>query len=226
MRSVGTDPSVVEQMGLTLIPDKTANAIHIYSTNDHTLSYSKVLVNTPLKQRVILSADFCRQLLSVSKMRDGRINLYINDDHALVTCDDIILYGRLLRSDTPLEFVGIMDDHLPGFERSGIKAAKLVELPKGLRPVLERAVIIANSKMEPTKTTVTVNDGMIKFFSSSDRGEVNDKLRLPGCSDVSVKLDPVWLKIGAEGADDMMVSDRCAVFATPTNLFMIAANTD
>ena len=65
LQSISSYATVPDQLGVTLIPDKSG--LVVCSTNRATISYAR-LVPSPLalKKRVILSTDFCEQMLRLA----------------------------------------------------------------------------------------------------------------------------------------------------------------
>ncbi len=215
LRSVGNDVSVPDQLGVTIIP-RDDGFVNLFSTNDKTLCCSSVKSRTPLKKRVILSADFCRQLIRFGKSESLAID--ITEEYSLAQVGKTMIYGRLIYSDNPVRFEEMMNAHLP-------KKAKLVPMPSRLRMAIERAIVITSSKTATTKTEVTVNDSHIQLSSKSDRGSIQDRVAFEdsGHPPASITLDPAHLRIGQEGADKILFTERAAILSKGSSVFMIAA---
>lgn len=220
MRSVSSDTSIPDQLGVTLIAEK--GVLHVCSTNGMTMTHATIKVNgSPgFKDRVILSAPFCNQMLALAKT-EKKLQLEIHDDHALLVCSDgTILFGRLIESPQPLNFLGVLDENFPDEDRK-----LLIEIPTKMHLILERAVVIAESKADRTKTTITVRDGKMKFFSASDRGEVADTMLVGETQpEVSMRIEARHLKNGYGDFDRMLITERCAVMVKDNKMYMVAAS--
>lgn len=207
LRSIGADASVPEQMGITLIPN--SKQLHLYATNDVTLSHVRVQVKDQPKKRCILPTEFCRQFVALVKGANP-VSLEISDDYALAKLGDVTLFGRLVASDHPLDFDTILKDGFPDFGKSD----KLPKTPAGIRFALERATIITSSRLEPTKTKFVVQGESMEMISASDRGTVNDRLMADkNQKAVKIRLDPNWLKAGLTYDEDerFLLTNRCAI---------------
>lgn len=216
MRSISTDTSIPDQLGITLIIE--GDNINLYSTNNSTISHAKVPLNgkAPFKERVVLSAPFCKEMLELTKTVVGTI--YIADDHSLMTRGSVSLFGRLIEVDKPIPFAKVLKHHLPDDHRK-----KAVEMPDRLAMMLTRAMVITDSPTEQTKTLFTVKDGSMTLLSESGKGKVKDVVKVEGHPDVSVKLEPKLLSLGLADFDNFLVTDQCAIMSRGTRIYMVAA---
>lgn len=211
MRSVSIDTSVPDQLGVTLIPVK--EQIKLFATNNNTLSHS--LLSGKLKQRVILPAQFCEQLLKLAK-NEKSIALTISDDHALLKANGTTLFGKLISSKNPLGYDDILAHHMPD-------KLKLFDIPAGLKNMLERATIITESAAGRTSTAFTVTSGDMKLFSKSDKGEVLDRLRVDQTNAVAMSADPKLVKSGLDMFKKMVVTDDCIIMKEGPHHYLVAA---
>jgi len=220
MRSVSIDTSVPDQLGITLIPD--GKDLLFYSTDDRTLSHARLAVKggTSLKQRVILSSHFCRQVLNL--VNDAKpLHLEIHKDHALLMgAGGTLLFGKLVHSEKPLNFNSILDHNFPEGSEN-----KLVTIPTKLELILERAVIVASASVEPVRTHINVQGGVVRFSTVSARGEVHDTLQIEGKhKDVEIKVDAKLLKNGYGQFDQMLLTSSCFVMVNEDVLYLVAAS--
>lgn len=221
MQSISNDTSIPDQLGLTMIPN--GKELYLYATNNQTLSHAKIRAKTDLAGRVILSKPFCEQMIALTKTI-AKFRLIIDTDHSLIVTDDAILFGRLVSSEHPLDFTEIMDAHLPEEERPN-----LITMPKHLEYVLKRALVITDTKMEETKSLITVKNGQMTVVSKSTRGELDDKVtdkegHIKKHPDISVRLNPRLLKAGYERYDKMLVTKSCAVMTKGDTVYLVSAN--
>lgn len=218
MRSVGKDTSSPDTTGVTLTAGESS--LSLYSTNNATVSHAAVKLarKAPFKERVILSASFCEELLALVKGKE-QTHVEIYDDHALCVAGGTVLFGRLVESDKPLPFDEIMARHFPASAKK-----QLVPIPSKLKLILERATIIADAKGGMVRTAVTVKDGRMRFVTKSDRGEVIDSMQVGEQQpEVSVMLEARLLKVGYGHFDKMLVAADCCVMAGDGTLYMVAA---
>lgn len=225
LRSVSEDTSRPDHLGVTLIPHDVG--ILLFSTNGNTVSNAFVDKNTDkngvdLKDRIILSTDFCKQMLALA---DDKSRLEINDGYALFSTQEATLFGKLIESEKPLEFEQLMDKHFPS---SHIK--KLVPLPSNLKFMLERAIIMLDSVEADAKTLATIRDGKLKLLSKSGKGEVTDTVKIDDKHpEVSVKLNPKMMKIGCEAElDHMLITNDAMVMSNKSgsSIYLIAATSE
>lgn len=217
-RSLKEDTSMPDSLGITLVfEDKVVN---LYATNDSTISFASVKLKQPTKEtRVVLSGDFCRQMLVLAKF-DGVKHLEINEGYSLFECGDNVLFGKLVDVQRPLDFDSVIENL---FSKEVQK--NLVTIPSKLELILDRAVIITESKTERSKTAITVNDGIAKFFSKSEKGEVRDTCQLEDAHpNVEVNIDPRLFKQGYGAYEKFVLTDQCLIMTKGTSLYLVSAS--
>lgn len=216
MRSTTSDTSVPDYLGVTLIPDDKYT--DIFSTNNYTLTHASVPSKSGLKERVILSADFCRQLLALKP--EGPLRLEIQNDYALAQVDGTHVFGQLIATSRPLNFHHMLDHHLQNNSEK-----KFVSIPTKLALILARATIVTDSKVDQTSTLITVQDGIMRFDSKSARGEVKDSMQIEKQHpNVSVKLQAKFLKTGIEYFDRLLITDRCAIMQKDNLTYLVSSH--
>lgn len=218
MRSLGNDPSVPELNGVSLI--SVGDQVHIYASNHTTLSHARARSGGDARfERAIFSGPFCKQLVALSKRPFDRVSLAIENDFAYATFDDVELWGSLIRSDQVLvDFPDVLRRNFPDFENQ----KRLVPIPRELGLMVDRAIIVAESRLEPIKTTITVRDGTGFFQSSSDRGQVKDAASFENHPDISVQIEPKLIKIGLDGADGMLITGTAIILANRKYAYLIS----
>src|SRR5205807_1397130 len=113
LRSVSADTSIPDQLGITITSE--GNELLMYSTNNATLSHSRVKFIKPfkLKNRVILSAQFCKQMVELAKDHSD-LKLEIHEDNtSLLTAGKITLFGRTIDVDKPIDFKALLNTNIP-----------------------------------------------------------------------------------------------------------------
>jgi DNA polymerase III sliding clamp (beta) subunit (PCNA family) len=215
MRSVSTDGSVADQLGITIIPE--GRELLLFSTNNHTLSYVRMPSGAfSMRRRTILPAAFCEQLLALAK--DDEARLVVTDKCVQASIGDVMLYGRLIESAQPLDFRKLIDSHIPN---GGIK--KMIDIPTKLEHILMRATILTEA--ERTTTKITVRGDKMDFYCRSDLHghEYKDVLQVKDHPQVEVSLDSKLLQLGYGYFDKMLLTDRCAIMAKDQSFYMVAA---
>lgn len=218
IRSLKEDTSMPDSLGITLL--FAGKMLNLYSTNDSTISFASVKLKQETKDlRVVLSGNFCRQMLALAKL-EGAKHLEINEGYSLFQSGDNVLFGRLVEVQRPLDFDSVLESSFPQELRR-----HLVSVPAKLELILERAVIITESKTERPKTAISIKGGIAKFFSKSEKGEVRDSVQLEEAQqDVDVNIDPRLFKAGYGFFDKMVLTEQCLVMSKGTSLYLVSAS--
>jgi len=213
MMSVGKDTSLAEKLGITLIPD--GKDLLCFSTDGPTLSHAVLHLNkkSSFKERVILPALFCQQLVKLTKSSKD-FSIEVHDDYALLIVGDVKLFTRLLVSEQRLNFQSVLN------ENYSAKAQKsLISIPTTLDLIIDRAAIIAGD--EPTD--ITVEDEVMKFHTKSDLGKVDDTLKVTDHPPVSVRLRAKLLKVEPGLFNKFVMTETCCIMSNDSGLYMVAA---
>jgi DNA polymerase III sliding clamp (beta) subunit (PCNA family) len=218
-RSLKEDTSMPDSLGITLAFDK--NGLNLYATNDATISYAHVKLKQHVHDdmRVCLSGNFCRQMLALAKLGD-KSHVEFHSNYSLFQCGDNVLFGRLVDVQRPLDFQSVIESSYPKSLHN-----KSVAVPSKLQLMLERAVIITESKTERSKTAITVKDGIARFHSASEKGEVRDSVQLEEMQpDVSVTIDPRLFKVGYGAYAKMLLTEQCLIMVNGnSSLYLVSA---
>ncbi len=219
LQSAGNDPSKPEQLGVTLIQAELFLAM--FGTNDSTFTYVPLILKEPLpiKNRVTLSTDFCKQAVKIAKA--GQTNIEINDEYSLLTSGKTTLFGKLIEIDRPIEFHKIINHNVP----SDIKKTAVM-IPSRLKMMIERAIIISDSPSEKNHTIITIRDGRLSMDSKSQtRGEMTDSVLLKEPHpDATLKIDCRNIKAGLDTYDKMFLTDKCMILTNARGaIYMVAA---
>jgi len=177
------------------------------------------------KRRVILSTDFCEQLLKLEKGAE-KISLAIRKDHALFQADGIMLFGRLIdESKHPLAFNEILESHF-----SDADAKRLVDIPAKFEAILDRSIIITTSKNDAARISIKAEEydkqnNRIRFLSKSASGDVSDFLLVSRTHDVAeITVEPKLLRAGVGRFSKILFTDRCVIMAEGNTLYMVTAS--
>lgn len=221
LHSAGDDPGKPEQLGVTLVKAND-KFLAMFGTNDQTLTYVPVSLKTlfPIKDRITLSTEFCKQAIRLSKGKKGQVE--VTSDYALLTLPNVTLLGKLVECDRPVEFHKIVNQNVP----TNIKDVA-IPIPSRLKEMILRATIISDVPSERgNHTAITIQDGRLKMRTKSQqRGEITDSVLLKNSHpDVELKLDCRHIKSGLDTFDKMLITDKCMILTNAKNaIHMIAA---
>jgi hypothetical protein len=149
----------------------------------------------------------------------GDIKFEIYDDHALASNDQgVILFGRLIEIDRPLDFPAVLKAHLPDdYQKS------LVPIPKRLPLSLKLASAVHEANQDYASTKITCSKEIMSFLTRTDRGEVLDKFKAAGHPDVEVTLSCSLVEDGLKPYDKMLATDRGMIMANGKGVYLVAA---
>ena len=178
----------------------------------------KKLVRTGLHP--ILPTEFCQQMLKLAAQAQTA-RLALHRDYVVFLADDVILYGRLLKSTEPLDFKAALRRHLPQDF-----AARAIPMPSQLGSLLKRAACLADIKGNESRTKISVKDGIAKFHTQSDRGVLDDTLAFPGHPDVQISTNAALLLRACAAHDKrILITEGCVIVADATGdqLYLLAS---
>lgn len=216
LRSTSQDTSVPDQLGITLIPKK--KSIDLYSVNGASLSRATVPVaEQVLKERVVLSAPFCEQMVRLAA-GDKKPTLVLASDHALFkTAAGTRLFGKYVDVPKPLDFEGQLAEVLP----DDLDQAS-VPVPKALGLALDRALIMSDPSGERVYSQLAVKSEAMILTTKSAKGEIVDRVRVPKHPDVAVSTDAQWLKVGCEAFDHVLVTEGAVIFGRGRSVYLVS----
>lgn len=181
---VGQDPTHPAQMGITIESDGT-----LYSTDNFTISRYRIAGKIPLpgNSPVIMPTFFCQQLLALAKaFPDEPVEIDIRTESLVaVIGEQATLFTKLLVDVEPMNFSHIINRHLEGEDLSDL----LMDIPDGFDSAFDRALLILSGDIDKA-TKLSVKDGRLKLYSSSQNGESSDTLILKVPDTEAIHVDP------------------------------------
>lgn len=223
MRAVSGDTARPEHLGVTVAP--LGDGIGLYATSGTTIAHVALPTLDFVdycSEQVILPKLFCDQACRFLRTAESAA-LTIANDHAHLTTDSVSLVSQLIESERPLDFESVISRYWP---EGGFDA--FIEIPNTFRLTVERAAIIADTKISRTPTTVKVKDGRASLRSASDRGEVQELVRFDNHPNLQTNINSKLIKEGLEGANAMLITEQCTLLANREHghVYMVAAMTD
>jgi hypothetical protein len=228
MLTTSMDTSIADQLGVSLIPD--GDGLLMCSINGPTMTRTRVAYLGPqrLKHRAILHSHFCQQLLRMVKPGDPVHLEGFGEPGPRIftgippTCDGYslartesgeYLYGRLVGSERPVDFAGIVAKHAP--------TSELVPIPNKLKMIVERALVL-DKRQDPPATEISVAAGRMSFIID---GAVMDSMPIadthPPVTGAAYNL--ARLAEPLKHYDRFLVTEEVMVLTNGRSLLLIAA---
>jgi DNA polymerase III sliding clamp (beta) subunit (PCNA family) len=218
MRSVGTDPSIPDQTGVTLISN--GKSLDVYSTDHATISWVNLKLNRSIKikgDRVILPAVFCKEML---KLKSDSPVLELGENEAVYTDGTNIVHSKYVQTTKPMDFNGIKDFHLKGTNEED-----LVPFPDDLDRALDNAIIITQKVVHKSMAVSIKKPGRLHLHSATkDQTELSewvdiskDHRPLNG----SVNIEPVLIKKGSNFFNKWLITESAVVMRKGDMVYLI-----
>jgi hypothetical protein len=220
LRSIKDGPNltVPEQLGVTLIPEKRDSLLWLYSADQMTLRYA-CLTSSPikLKQRAILSAEFCRQMLRLAaSTKTWRIDI----EQGLFLADDVLLHGDGIYPDNPQDFVRTVQRHMPTDYDS-----EAIPVPKGLAAAAQELAVITvdGGRHSDSEVGISITDGIATFEAESDLGAITKQLRMPRHPDVRATFKVSLLCEACTWAERILFTKNSIIMNSGPHFYLCAA---
>jgi hypothetical protein len=222
LQSVNANDAVAEETGVTLVRER--RDLHLYATDRQTLSHAQLklpqLPKATVPQRTVLTGKFCQQALRLAaQAQTTRFALY--GDHVRFMADEVVLFGRLIAVDNPLDFEDTVARLLPQDWHN-----KAIQIPKQLGPVLEQAARITKIKGAEIKSRIKISKGLATISSQSRLGQAEGRLALPRHPDVDTSVFAPHLLKALPGAAQLLITKDCAILNGGNKLCLVAAYDD
>lgn len=224
MRSVSTDTTIPDRIGVTFIAED--GGVGLYSSNANSMSYAHHPLKDKWPARVILPAAFCDHLLSVCAGTQEPINMTVQADHVIAECEGVLIYSRVIESERPINYARAFNANVTA------DLKKAVPIPSKMKLILERACIISESKESKVLTSIRASDGRLFFSTKSpDRGEISDSTQIAeGHPNVKVELEARHIRAAfdayhnsiTEQNGSLLISSRSFAFIKGKMIYMLA----
>lgn len=152
--------------GVAVIP--TDDGVELYATDSATIARVELKTTPPKCDPFIAPWPF---VAAAAKLAKAGAPLYVADNILILKVGDTLIGSNLLEFPDEPDIVKIVDDTV----RS---VGKLVALPEGLGPLLQRATILAGK--EEANVTFTGGSSELKLAAKFEMGDVAEVLTLSG----------------------------------------------
>jgi hypothetical protein len=213
MGGIGSDPNISDQLGITVEGDGNGSA-KLYTTNNATIRMATVKLAMQAG-RFLVSGLFCRQLIRVR--RPGQLELH--DDYVLFSdATGLMLWDRLIKPETPLDFGSVMDFHIEGVEDH------LVEVPSELLRVLNHMIPITDNTEHNSMEITVERYGKMRFRAESKYGEVEHELRIDWRHPlVQVRAEPRLIRDGKAYFEKWVVTEKAVILRKGNKTILIGS---
>lgn len=213
LRSIGTDASRPDQLGVTIIPG--TNAFGVWTTNGKTLTRALIKGEFPSEKRICLPEAFCKNFVDLYD--GGRLVYALDKDSLTFAWGSIVMRCAFIEVDKPLPFKDV-------YARNTKDAGIFVPVPSRLERVLGRACVVASGDDRAIRTKITVTNTMAKFVTQSKVGEVKDSLALAaGHADAEIEVDPKAFRLGCGDFNEMVITNDAVCMRNDYASYLIAA---
>ena len=217
-----------DQLGVTVLSE--GRDLRLFSTNRATITAARARIpDFKLQERVILSTDFCQQLLRLNKdaPADKTRQLAIRSDHALFVVDGTVLFGLLVAGDNPLDFVSTVARHLPRGDPNGMaKMDDKGEQRKRLKIALEMATRVTSVAGNETKTRIVAHNNIIRITAKSDNAAIDDTVNVDKHPNVEIAVNARLVNSGYDRYDNFLITKDCLIMSRDQSIYLVAAFED
>lgn len=217
--SAGNDSTKPDQLGVTL--QQIGDDLYLFATDDSTIASAHLSCKgkVPFKERAILPVAFCEQMIRLCRgHKSPTLEIHGGENYALIVAGSNQLFGRLVEPEHPIKFQGMIKHHFPDSAKD-----QVVNIPSKLQLILDRAVVITDAAVERNYSTISVTDGVMKFFSKSERGQISDTVQVDGHPEMKVNIEPKLLKAAWGKFEKMLMTDDCAIFTRNDAMYLVAS---
>jgi len=127
------------------------------------------------------------------------------------------LFGKFLKDNRPLEFPQIIEMHLS----KGYHPDKLRPIPKGLKEILDKAIVITERVDHKSMRMTVQNDRIMFQAQTSDLTELKDYLEVESYENITIHIEPKLLKAGVRFYDQWMITDDAVIMVKGNAIHLI-----
>lgn len=208
-----------ESQGITIVSDGTS--VSTYGTDGISIVRVTVAGIEANPCQVIVPRSFCEELLRLSKGNTEPPILYIEENKfALVEfADDVKLYGRIINSESPIDFEHLLELHAGA-------TGEPIPLPKQFNTMLRRAIVVTGTATD-IFTNIVVIDGKLRSLTQSPLGEMRDVIAFEH-PDVASNVRPDLLLRYAddEKFNRIALDEAVTLLVGDDRVFMAASKSD
>lgn len=215
MTSISAGALLPDHMGVSVV--ERGGKLHLYSTDAKTMSHFVVgdMRGWPLKsnQRVILPTAFVECL---SALGDDKTTLSVSSDDVVAkTGAGVVLFGRLVESQKPVDFDGVMERAADGVD--------MVDMPNKLRLMLERAAVMLEGKQDQV-VEVRLDSKELRVAASTYFGDLVDKAEVEGVKkELTLRMNPDFVKRAYPLCDKIGLGKEAMILEGPRFTYVAAS---
>ncbi len=214
LKSVTSDTSSPDHIGITLIPDK--KTLGLYSWGNDCISHAFVTLKQPLDcGRVLIPGEFFQAMIDLVDPMTKKLQLEITKDHILLQLPQGgLLHGSLINMDQPFDFTY--------FIKLAREKTTRVPIPKKLPAMIERAnLVIADEKI---LTRISVNNNRLKFETRGKISEITDTTMIDEAHpEVVCKTNVKFLALADYVFEEIGISEDGVVFTGENCIYIVSS---
>lgn len=212
MLSVTNNTNHDERRGITFEGNKSA--VNLYATDSVSMAWAHMEQSWEL-DRACVPGDFVKEVLRL--MATGGKMLFRGAAVEAENEANIHVYSKLFEVAEPTKYKEKIKQLLG--------KAEFVPLPDGLRPALERAELLKDTKDGIQAKFEFTDKDLLVVQAGSSYGDLKEELYLEEAHpEVEAKqFTPSFVLRALEGRDMFLVSDRCLILSGPAHLTYICA---
>ncbi len=219
--SVGSDTSVPDQLGVTVIDE--GPKLQLLTTDSNTISSMRIAKPKGwVVERVTIPTVFCSELQRICK---GGGDLSISDNDIIAKSPSgVRLFSRLVAIERPLKFNETIKKMAPPDMKM------LVPIPEMLKRALDRVSVLMDGNTEDVAFFFENNkagESCVGLFAKTSLGEIDDVIRLKEGThhDIEQRIDHSLIARAVDRCDKFLLSDRCLTMTGPDDfLYLISVS--
>lgn len=217
--SVGDDPAMPDQMGVTFIV--AGGTLALYATDSKTIA--RAILDAPEgmpEGRFIAPTPFCQQLV---RLGAGGVALDLTENAIMVETEaSVRIFGRLVEAASPVDFETVIAKYITDDAWNNA-----ITKPPGLEAAIERTLTVI-ADVQPPVATIEVQGKMARLSAKGSHAEVvRDSVALEReCPAARLTFNPNLIKRGLKHTDRLLVTDNTfLLFGGEDFIYLVAGFT-
>lgn len=188
----------------TICLTRTAGKLMLYSCNGDAVTACPLGDIKNNTSSYLMPTALCKAIIRAAKETETTSGeLLLNDEWACAELAGFTLYGQLIQKSDSLDHAKLIKDTVRG-------EPTFVPIPEGLRPALQRAMVVTERETAPT--VLTVEAGRLKLLSQTKLGTVRDSIAVPSpLPPVTASVSASMLNDALELCTEIAILENCCV---------------